>query len=339
MPQAWTKCSAIIPPNTNSSDMGKSIIKYRKKGAVTWAVQHGDKLIPFIHQPQSLPDLLTHQNRYLQADNIGNGALTFDQVEILAPVSTPLRVICQGVNYASHREESALSKSSSGNLIFAKDYSAITGAYSPIVRPKGCLCLDYEVELGLILKRDIASPVSVTDDNLHEYIAGLILANDMSPRDLQYREDYGQWFKGKSCRTMLPLGPILYLLEKEDFLYLHDLELKLWVNGELRQQANTSQLIFKPAETLTELSGFMNLSVGDLLLTGTPGGVVIKAPSKFLQGIATWLMSNEQKVASLQKKQHQYLQNGDTLETAISSADGEIDLGRQTNTILPYENR
>jgi len=319
--------------------MGKSIIKYRKKGAITWAVQNGDKLLPFIQQPQSLPDLLTHQTRYLHADNIGNGALTFDQVEILAPVSTPLRVICQGVNYASHREESALSQSSSGNVMFAKDYSSITDAYSPIIRPKDCLCLDYEVELGLVVKKDIIGPVSVSGDNLPEYIAGLILANDMSPRDLQYREDYGQWFKGKSARTMLPLGPVLYLMDKEDFKHLHNLELKLWVNGELRQNANTSQLIFKPAETLSEISEFMNLSTGDLLLTGTPGGVVIKAPSKFLQGIATWLMTNEQKVAALQKKQSEYLQDGDTLEATISSPDGEIDLGRQTNTIIPYENR
>lgn len=318
--------------------MGNSIVKYLQEGNVAWAVQQGEKRLPLRHQPSSLADLITNQSLYLHADNLDKEVHDLDSLKMLAPVSAPLRVICQGVNYASHREESALSKSSSGNVIFAKDYSAITGAYSPVMRPKQCLCLDYEVELGLILKKDISGPVSVTDDNLHEYIAGLILANDLSPRDLQYREDYGQWFKGKSCRTMLPLGPILYLLDKKDFQHLHNLELKLWVNGELRQHANTSQLIFKPAETLSELSTFMNLSVGDLLLTGTPGGVVIKAPSKFLQGIATWLMTNEQKVATLQKKQHEYLQNGDTLEAAIRSADGEIDLGRQTNTIIPYEN-
>ncbi len=318
--------------------MGKSIIQYKKKNKVAWAVKQGAGIIPLLEQPTSLADLISHQARFLHAENLGNDSLEFDQLDILAPVSTPLRVVCQGLNYASHREESALSKSSKGNVMFAKDYSSITGAYSPILRPQHCLCLDYEVELGLIIKQDISEPVKVTAGNLPEYIAGLVLANDMSPRDLQYKEDYSQWFKGKSARTMLPLGPVLYLMDKEDFKHLHNLELKLWVNGELRQDANTAQLIFKPAETLSEISEFMNLSTGDLLLTGTPGGVVVKAPSKFLQGIATWLMTNEQKVASLQKKHHEYLQDGDTIEASICSPDGEIDLGKQTNTIIPYGN-
>ncbi|MEM6347541.1 MAG: fumarylacetoacetate hydrolase family protein [Bacteroidota bacterium] len=317
--------------------MGKSIVKYKHQGQVVWGLKKGQNIISLIKQPDSLSDLITHQSQFLKAENLSKDFVAYDQIEIFAPVSKPLRVICQGVNYASHRAESALSKSSSGNVIFAKDYSAVSGAYSPINRPKDCLCLDYEVELGLIIKQDITEATQITDGDLHQYIAGLVLANDMSPRDLQYKEDYGQWFKGKSCRTMLPLGPILYLLDKEDFAYLDNLNLKLWVNGQLRQDANTSQLIFRPAETLREISEFMDLSVGDLLLTGTPGGVVIKAPSKFLQGIATWLMSNEQKVAALQQKQAEYLQDGDTIEASISSPDGQIDLGRQTNTIVPYE--
>ena len=318
--------------------MGKAIIKYKQQEKVGWAVKKEGHIIPLLNQPTSLQDLITRQSQFLREENYGEDSLLLEQIEVLAPVSAPLRVVCQGVNYASHREESALSKSSKGNVMFAKDYSSITGAYSPIVRPKHCLCLDYEVELGLIIKQDISKAITVTDDNLHEYIAGLVLANDMSPRDLQYKEDYGQWFKGKSCRTMLPIGPVLYLMDQEDFRHLHNLVLKLWVNGELRQDANTAQLIFKPAETLTEISEFMNLSAGDLLLTGTPGGVVIKAPSKFLQGVATWLLSNEKKVAALQKKQNEYLLNGDTIEASITSVGGEIDLGRQTNTIIPYDN-
>ena len=288
-------------------------------------------------QPGSLPDLLAYQENFLSKDNLGTEAIAIDQVDILAPVSSPLRVICQGVNYASHREESALSTSSKGNVMFTKDFSSITGAYSSIIRPKDCLCLDYEVELGLIIKKEIAQATLVTEDNLHEFVAGLVIANDMSARDLQYKDDYAQWFKGKSGRSMLPLGPVLYLMDQEDFKHLHHLQIRLWVNGELRQNANTSQMIFKPAETLTDISEFMDLSAGDLLLTGTPGGVIVKAPSKFLQGIATWLLTNEQKVASLRKRQHQYLQDGDTLEARIVSAEEEIDLGRQINTIIPYE--
>jgi len=318
--------------------MGKSIIKYRNDSEVSWAVYDGNHVNPLKEQPTDLATLIENQAHYLSKDNLEQSQLSLRYLEVLAPVSDPLRIICQGVNYASHRVESALSKSSKGNVMFSKDFSSITGAYGPIQRPKGCLCLDYEVELGLIIKKEIDRPVSITSENLHEYIAGMLIANDMSPRDLQYKDDYAQWFKGKSGRTMLPLGPVLYLMEKEDFIHLDNLEIKLWVNGELRQDANTSQLIFKPAETLTEISEFMNLSTGDLLLTGTPGGVVIKAPSKFLQGVATWLLSNEKKVEILQKKQAQYLQDGDTIETSISTPDGELSLGKQTNKIVPYDN-
>ena len=164
-----------------------------------------------------------------------------------------------------------------------------------------------------------------------------MIANDMSPRDLQYKDDYAQWFKAKSCRTMLPLGPVLYLMDKADFQYLSQLRLQLWVNDEIRQDATTDQLIFKPAETLTEISSFMNLNVGDLLLTGTPGGVVVKAPSKFIQGLATWLLSNEKKIAALRKNSKDYLQNGDILRTQIRAVNGEIDLGIQLNKIVSYK--
>jgi 2-keto-4-pentenoate hydratase/2-oxohepta-3-ene-1,7-dioic acid hydratase in catechol pathway len=316
--------------------MGVSVLKYQYQNAVSWGVLQQQTIHPLRGQPASLRELIAEQSQFLQPQNLDKQTLTQEQVTVLAPVSGPLRVICQGVNYASHRAESALAATAKSNVIFAKDESAITGANSPIMRPKDCECLDYEVELGLIIKKDITGPVQITEANQHEYIAGLVLANDMSPRDLQYRDDYAQWFKGKSCRTMLPLGPVLYLLDKADFDYLHNLDIKLWVNEELRQDANTGQLIFKPAQTLTELSGFMNLAVGDLLLTGTPGGVVVKAPGKFLQGVATWLMTNEQRVGILRKKKAGYLQDGDVIKTHIQSPDGQIDLGFQHNNIIRY---
>ena len=134
---------------------------------------------------------------------------------------------------------------------------------------------------------------------------------------------------------MLPLGPVLYLLSQDDFQALDDLRLQLWVNDELRQDANTSEMIFKPAPTLTEIASFMNLRTGDIVLTGTPGGVVVKAPSKFVQGLGTWLLSNEKKIEVFRKKKADYLQDGDVVRTHISSTDGSIDLGYQRNTIQP----
>lgn len=317
--------------------MGKYIAKYKVDDKVLWGIKKGDTFLPFINQPNSLKELIENQDNYVSKENVQEPGISINPLQLESPISAPTRIICQGLNYATHRKESALDEKSSGNVMFAKDDSSISGPYQPIMRPKECECLDYEVELGLIIKQDIKTPIELTNDKLHEYVAGLIIANDMSPRDLQYKDDYAQWFKAKSARTMLPLGPCIYLLEKQDFSLLYKMTVKLWVNNELRQSASTSQMIFKPAETISEISTFMNLEVGDLLLTGTPGGVVIKAPSKFIQGIATWLLSNEKKVAALRKHKQNYLQDGDVVKTHIASENGEIDLGFQENTIIPYQ--
>lgn len=316
--------------------MGQYIVKYTQDNKEIWAVKKGDQVAPLKKQPKSLGNLITQREQYLQADNLASPLLSFDSLVLVAPISKPVKVICQGLNYAEHREEAALKATSKGNVMFSKDDSSITGPNSPIIRPLDCKCLDYEIELGLIIKKDIKQVVKVTENNLHEYIAGIVLANDMSPRDLQYKDDYMQWFKAKSCRTMLPLGPVLYLMDKADFKQLNSLQLQLWVNGALRQNASTDQMIFKPAATLTEISSFMDLNIGDLVLTGTPGGVIVKAPSKFKQGLATWLMSNEQKVGIFRKKSAEFLQDGDIVKTHIQSIDGSIDLGIQENSIVSF---
>lgn len=314
--------------------MGQYIVKYQQNNQSIWAVKKGDQVAPLKKQPSTLADLINNKDQYLARENLVATTLSLDTLDLLAPISKPVKVVCQGLNYAEHREEAALQATSKGNVMFAKDDSSITGANSPIIRPLDCQCLDYEVELGLVIKKDIHEPIAVTEENLWEYIAGLVLANDMSPRDLQYKDDYMQWYKAKSCRTMLPLGPVLYLMDKGDFNHLNNLQLQLWVNDELRQHASTQQMIFKPAATLTEIASFMNLNVGDLILTGTPGGVIVKAPSKFLQGIATWLMTNEKKVAMFRKKKAEFLQDGDIIKAHIRSGDGNIDLGYQENEIV-----
>ncbi len=316
--------------------MGQYIVKYQQDNKEIWGVKKGEKVFSLKKQPGSLADLIQKKEEFTLQDNLNKKGLSMETLDLLAPVTLPLKVICQGLNYASHRAEAALVATSKSNVMFSKDDSSITGANSPIVRPLNCECLDYEVELGLVLGKALDHSVEVTENNLHEYVAGMVLANDMSPRDLQYRDDYMQWFKAKSCRTMLPLGPVLYLMDKSDFKELYELKLQLWVNDKLRQDATTDQLIFKPADTLTEISSFMNMNVGDLLLTGTPGGVILKTPSKFKQGLATWLMTNEKKVAIFRKQKATYLQDGDVIKAQITSNNGNIDLGIQTNRIVAY---
>ena len=144
--------------------------------------------------------------------------------------------------------------------------------------------LDYEIELGLIVKRDLTKAVTVTDANLHEFVAGLVIVNDYSARDVQIPQM--QFYKGKSYRTFGPVGPHLCLLERADFPQIKNLQLKLTVNGQVRQNDSTANLVFGPAETLTELSGVQDLFAGDLIATGTPAGCALSVPSPFRQKIA-----------------------------------------------------
>lgn len=177
--------------------MGQYIVKYKENDQSYWALKKGNQVATLKKQPQNLADLIQHQKTFLDQDNLSQEKKTFDALSLLAPISKPVKVVCQGLNYAEHREEAALHASSKGNVMFSKDDSSITAAKSPIARPLDCVCLDYEVELGLIIKKDIHQAVNIDRTNLHEYVAGLVLANDMSPRDLQYKDDYMQWYKAK----------------------------------------------------------------------------------------------------------------------------------------------
>ena len=163
------------------------------------------------------------------------------------------------------------------NMIFTKATSCITAADSDVVRPRVVQFLDYEIELGLVIRREITSKVAVTDANLHKFVAGAVIVNDYSARDIQIPQT--QFYKGKSFRTFGPIGPYLCLLEASDIPLLKELELTLMVNGEVRQKDSTRNLVFGPAETLTELSGVHDLAPGDLLSTGTPAGCALSIPS------------------------------------------------------------
>src|SRR5439155_2135632 len=126
-------------------------------------------------------------------------------------------------------------------------------ADSDVIRPRGVRFLDYEIELGLVLRREITSPTAVTDANLPDFVAGPVIVNDYSARDVQIPQT--QFYKGKSFRTFGPVGPYLCMLGAGDMGALKDVRLTLTVNGEVRQSDSTRNLVYGPAETLTELSG------------------------------------------------------------------------------------
>jgi 2-keto-4-pentenoate hydratase/2-oxohepta-3-ene-1,7-dioic acid hydratase in catechol pathway len=192
----------------------------------------------------------------------------------------------------------------------------------------------YQLALGLVSGRPNTGPIDVTPENLHEYVAGVTITDDISARNIQIPQE--QWDKGKSYRTFCPTGPYLYLLEVHDVPLLDALELRLWVNGELRQSACTADMLYKPAETLQELSGVMDLDPGDLILTGTPAGVAIAPPPCVVQKATALVLSPEQRsdlFIAGQLKNHRYLKEGDLIRASISSSDGRIDLGTQLNPV------
>jgi 2-keto-4-pentenoate hydratase/2-oxohepta-3-ene-1,7-dioic acid hydratase in catechol pathway len=202
-----------------------------------------------------------------------------------------------------------------------------------VIRPRHVQFLDYEVELGLVLKRDVSAPLHVTDENLHEFVAGIVIVNDYSARDIQIPQT--QFYKGKSYRTFGPVGPYLCLLDRADFASLRNLVLELKVNGEVRQHDSTANLIYSPADTLTELSAMQDLSAGDLIATGTPAGCALSIPSPAMQKLSALIPDRKkwQVFLRVQAKRSQYLQPGDVVEARIASPDGHIDLGTQRNVV------
>lgn len=256
-------------------------------------------------------------------------------VRLLSPVTRNQQFICQAANYRQHMLESGVDPDAKHyNMIFTKATSCIVPSDSELQRPASVRFLDYEIELGLVIKRDILCKTSINDANLHEFIAGIVIVNDYSARDVQIPEM--QFYKGKSFRTFGPVGPRLCLLQREDMHYLKKLDLLLTVNGEKRQQDNTRNMVFGPAETLSELSGIQDLAPGDLIATGTPAGCALSIPSPVKQRVGALIPEKlKWKIfMNAQARRTQYLRPGDLVEAKIRSSDGIIDLGVQQNRVV-----
>lgn len=319
--------------------MGIRIGHFAHKGATQWGVVREDAIFPLLQTYPTLRSLLEQPDLSAQVETAvsASSSIPLNDVHWLSPVTREAQIVCQGVNYAAHRQEGGYSAAKpSFNLIFSKASSSICGPIDDVIRPKHVQLLDYEIELGIVIGKPILQPTLITRDNLHDYVAGIVITNDISARDVQIPQE--QWLKGKSYRTFCPVGPYLYLLEADEMASLDDLELKLWVNGNLRQSANTGQMLYKPAETLAELSGVMDLFPGDLLMTGTPSGVALKAPAPIVRKVAGLLLSQEQRMDTFIRRQLEnsnYLQDGDVIRATIQSPSGHIDLGAQENKVVP----
>jgi len=193
-----------------------------------------------------------------------------------APIADPGKFICIGLNYKDHAAET-------GNPIpkeppiFAKWANAILDPGEPILRPRGCQQLDWEVELGVVIGRTARN---VPREAALDYVWGYTIVNDVSARDFQFITS--QWGAGKIADTFAPLGP--YLADRTEIPDPHVLELKTWVNGALMQDGTTRNFIFDVRYLVSYLSGLMTLAPGDVIATGTPAGVGLgRKPPVWLQ--------------------------------------------------------
>jgi 2-keto-4-pentenoate hydratase/2-oxohepta-3-ene-1,7-dioic acid hydratase in catechol pathway len=261
-------------------------------------------------------------------------AVPAESLNLLSPVTAPTRVIAQMVNYRSHATDSGFDPDTVPPAFFRKASHSITGPTGDIIRPEGVGFLDYEAELGLVIGADLPVGTTVTEADLARYVAALVVADDVSARQVQLTKT--QFYEAKSYPTFTPVGPWLTLVDAADLARLGSLRLTLSVNGQVRQDSTTADMIVRPARALTLLSRFQPLSPGDLLLTGTPGGTALKAPGKaaaMLAGLlppaTRWKLFFKRQAAN-----PRYLRDGDVITATITSPDGDLDLGTQRNTVI-----
>ncbi len=192
-----------------------------------------------------------------------------------APIPRPGKIVCVGLNYRDHAEEQG-AELPTAPLLFAKFTTSLIGPGDPIVIPPLVTKCDYEAELGVVLG---ATVKQVSRENALEAVAGYVVANDVSARDLQFGD--GQWTRGKSPDTFCPVGPLVPAADVPD---PHALSIRALLNGDVVQDSSTANLVFGVDEVISYASQTATLEEGDLILTGTPAGVgIFRDPPRLLR--------------------------------------------------------
>lgn len=189
-----------------------------------------------------------------------------DEARFAPAVLRPEKIICVGLNYINHAAESKMAIPESP-ILFNKFNNALTGHKEPVRLPAGATQFDYEAELVAVIGKQASD---VTEDEALDHVFGYTVGNDLSARDLQFRT--GQWMLGKSSDGFAPLGPTLVTRDELD---PGNLTIECKVNGEVRQSANTKDMIFNCAYLISYISKYMTLQPGDVIFTGTPDGVIL----------------------------------------------------------------
>ena len=193
-------------------------------------------------------------------------------------LSNPEKFIGIGLNYSEHAKETKADEPKEP-IVFIKANSSISGPNDNVYLPKGSLKTDWEVELGVVIGKETKN---VSEKNAMDCIFGYCVVNDISEREYQLERSNGQWDKGKAFDTFGPIGP--YLVTKDEFKNIQNLNLEMKLNGKIMQKGNTSDMIFTVTKLVSYLSFFMTLKPGDIITTGTPPGVGMgRKPQIFLK--------------------------------------------------------
>ena len=318
--------------------MAIKIVRYRNGNTLRWGLVEDASVRPIDGEYPTTGDFVRYAIPHLRDGTTNFAApVALAEIDIESPITTNQQFLCQAINYHSHMKESGIDPAGSPfNILFRKASSCLSPPNTNIVRPPHVECLDYEVEIGLVFARDVVGREAavVTETNLHEFVAALVLVDDVSARDVQLPEM--QFYKGKSYRTFGPVGPYLTIVDAVELARFDELVLRLWVNDELRQSSPARDMVHKPVATLNELFALQDVQAGDLLATGTPGGCALQSPG--------WIASTIAGLVSPKRRQEllryaasgntRYLKPGDRVEASVATDDGAIDLGTQQNLVV-----
>lgn len=249
----------------------------------------------------TLPELKRFVDLALAAEGRAAWLLQEDRLVIGPCLPKPGKIICIGLNYRKHANEAKM-ELPEAPVLFAKYQNAVAAPGEPIPLPAIETHYDYEAELAVVIGRQAHN---VPEDQALDYVLGYCNSNDVSERRLQTWTS--QWLLGKSLNKFLPLGP--YLLTADEAPDPQNWTVRSWLNGELRQNSNTNDMIFSVAKLISFISQYMTLEPGDLISTGTPEGVILGMPKP-----RTWMKP------------------GDTITIEVGP------LGKLTNPLVAEEN-
>jgi 2-keto-4-pentenoate hydratase/2-oxohepta-3-ene-1,7-dioic acid hydratase in catechol pathway len=268
------------------------IAKYQYKGKENFGIMQPEKLVclPDLakkHEtdlPRTMEDFIEsttaeeNAGRLLAettSSELDAFSIPISKTKLLTPIASPSKILCLGLNYASHVNETK-EKRPEQPVFFMKPNTTVIGPKDKIIKRSFVKQLDYEAELAIVIGRQ-AKDIAISEAS--NYVFGYTILNDVSARDFQFKGS--QWTPGKSFDTFAPIGPCI--TTSKQLPNVNNIAIKTWVNGELRQDGNTRDMIFSVNEIIHHLSRIMTLKPCDIIATGTPSGVgMAMRPQKWL---------------------------------------------------------